>query len=355
MFNPDTLSTKLYGVVGLRQPFNPAYQKLDAANQISRSGYFVTDNPMAKIEYMFDNVDFKGASDVEFNLLLKQMQEESIKNVAGEVFDQVDYIDRNLLYRFAQNKTNTDTLPDGFVGYRIRVEDKKNVAFEITRVLLDFDLTGSFELMLFNTSEDDPIFTKTISITGPHQEEVLNWAVDNSGNTYKGEYYLGYVSNGTVKPFERRYENASILSLYSYLNIWPVKVPGHTGTKLFDLTIQEGLSEATGLNPDITVYNDYTDLIVQNERLFAPAINFDLQINALTMYLSSLRSNRNERSSERRVMAVLQAIEGQDGEGLVKITGLRQKLAGSLSRIRNEVKKLQDGYFGKVLFTETLN
>lgn len=355
MFNVDTISTKLYGVVGFRQPFNPAYQKLDAANQISRSGYFITDNPFAKIEYLYDNVDFKALTDPEFNTYLERIQKESITNVSGRVFNKADYIDRNLLYRFAQNKTDIDTLPDGFVGERIRVSDEKNVAFKITRVLLSFNQTGPLELMLFNTAKEDPIFSESITVSSKHQEVVLNWDVDNSGDTYKGEYYLGYVSDGSLEPFKRNYENANIKSVFTYLWIDSISVPGHTGTQLFDLTTQEGLSESTGINPDITVYEDFTDLIVQNEHIFAQAISLDLQINVLSQYHSSLRSNRNERNSERIALRVHQQIEGQKGDDIVTITGLRPQLNRAISTIKVEIDKLKKGYFGEGIFTETLN
>jgi hypothetical protein len=347
MFNVSKIRTNLYGVVGFRQPLNPNYAKLDAPNQASSSGLFVTDNPYAKIEYLYDNVDYKGLSDAQFNTLLKQMQEESITNISARVFNEADFIDRNLLYQFAQNKVNIDTLPNGFIGYKICVANEKNVAFKISRVLLDFDLTGTFDLMLFNSANiAAPLFTKPINITTSHQEEVLDWVVDNSGKTYKGDYYLGYISDGSVKPFKRDYENSDIPSNITYLDIEKISVAGHTGSTLFDLDSTESIDEATGLNPDITVYYDYTDLIIQNKMLFAEAINLDLQINVLSQYLSSLRSNRNERESERVSLRVIQEIEGQEGEGLVKITGLRPQLNRSISRIADEIQKIKRGYFG---------
>jgi len=358
MFNVSKIRAKFYGVVGFRQPLNPAYAILDAANQVSRSSYFVTDNPYAKIEYLYDNTDYKDLTDPEFNTLLKQMQEESITNVMGRVFNRVDYIDRQVLYSNAQNRVETDTLTGGLITHRIQVSPDKNVAFEITRVLLDFSGSGDVKLMLFNTSQDTPLFTENITITSTHQEQVLNWVVDNSDDTYKGDYYLGYLSNdvnlGTLKPFKRDYNNSDIASHVTHLNIQKIQFVGHTTETLPDLDDEDGFDEATGINPDITVYDDFTDLIVQNERLFSLAISLDLQINVLSQYMASLRSNKNERQSERITLRVLQEIEGQEGEGLVKITGLRPQLMRSIKSISKEIERLREGYFGGQIIVDTL-
>ena len=350
MFNVTNIRANFYGVVGFRQPLNPEFAILDAANQISRSGYLVTDNPFVKIESIIANVDYKDLSDAEFNTILKNMQEESITNVCGKVFSGTDYIDRQVLYPFAQNKVNTETLAQGLITHKIGVSIKKNIAFEISRILLDFEGAGDIELMLFNTSDEDPIFTKTITIASTHQEEVLNWKVDNSGDTYKGEYYLGYRTNaaaiGTLKPYKRDYEQSNVVSNITYLNIEKQMFVGHATNKLPDLTTEESYDEASGLNPDITVYEDYTDLIKQNEMLFARAINLDLQISCLGQYQASLRSNKDQRNADRVSVRVTQEIEGQSGDGLVTITGLRPQLIRSISKIAEEIDRIKKGYFG---------
>ncbi len=358
MFNVSTIRSKLYGVVGIRQPYNPTYAIIDAANQISRSGYFITDNPFVKVEFLKDNTDFKDISDPDFNIELKEMQEESIGNVCGKVFSGSDYIDRQVLYPYAQNSVNVETLQSGLITHKIQVSIKKNIAFEISRILLDFQGAGDIELMLFNTSSNTPLFTKTITIASEHQEEVLNWRVDNSGSTYKGEYYLGYRNNaagiGTLKPFKRDYENSDIESNITFLNTERMQFVGHSTDTLPDLTTEESYDEASGLNPDITVYEDYTDLIIQNEILFARAINIDFQINALSRNLASLRSNRNERISERQVVRITQEIEGQSGDGLVTITGLRPQLSRSIVKIAEEIDRIKKGYFGERAKIDTL-
>lgn len=356
MVDVKAIESRLYQVVGFQQPGNPDYAIIDTDNQASRSGYFATDNPFVKVEYLKDNSDFSDETDEQFNEHLKRLQQSSIANVANLVFNEVDYIDRNLLYRFASNKTTPLDLPVGFVGYRIEVEDKKNIAFKITRCLLEFDGAGDIELLLFNTAVKEPIQSETVTIAESQQQVELNWVINNNGDYYKGDYYLGYINDGLlVKPFERNYNNANIRSIYSYLCITPIAVTNHVVRELWDLENYDGLYDYTGVNPDITVYEDYTDLMIQNEHLFAQAINMDLQIHCMSTYLASLRSNRNERKSDEKTLQIMIQLNGNDQEGMVKVVGLKTQLARSISHIKKEIKKLKEGYFGGRIFTETLS
>ena len=339
------------GIVGLKQPYNPDFAILDIENTQSRSGLFVTDNSFAKIEYLKATQDYDDITDDDFNQVLKDMQKSSIINVCSQVFSDSDYVDRNLIYKYAGNKTETDTLPSGFIGYKICVSDEKNVAFKITRVLLDFDSNEEITLMLFNTAKKEPIQTQVITIDSDHKEVVLNWVVDNSETTYKGDYYIGYLSADLdLKPFKRDYENSNIANNITYLDIEKVKVSNHNTNVLFDLTKVEQLEECSGLNLDITVYEDYTDLIVQNEFVFARAIYLDFIINFLHSYLTSLRSNRNERLSETVVSRALIEIEGTKGDDSpVVVKGLRPQFLREISQIKNELMKLKKGYFGEYI------
>lgn len=355
MQNIPKIQTKLYGIVGVQQPLNPDYAIIDAANLVSRSGYFVTDNEFVKVEYIKDGQDYKDLSDAEFNTFIENKQKSSIANVANLVFNKPDFIDRGLYYKYAQNKIDTVALPVGFVGYRINVDITKNIAVNIKRVLLDFSGTDDIDLLLWNTGKKAVIQSKTISITTDHQEEVLDWVIDNTDGIYKGDFYIGYNTTGlSVSPYKREYENSSVPSVFKFLDIFPVQVVGHNSTTLFDLDDQDGMSDANGLNFDLTVYEDYTDLMTNNEALFANAINLDFQISLLSISIASLRSNRNERISESLGGKILVELEGAENETVKKI-GLRTKLMGAISQIRTEIEKLQVGYFGERLFVETLN
>ncbi len=357
MFNPAKTSA-LKGIVGWRQPFNPDFAILDAANLASRSGYFIDDNPMAKIETLKASQDYVDISDVNFNLYLQNLQESSINNVCNSVFNDIVYIDKQVLFKNASKKVNAVTLPDGFVGYEIKVTSQKNVAFEIKRVLLDFQGAGDIELLLFNTAqESSPLFSKVVTISSTHQAEDLSWVVDNSGDTYKGDYYFGYLSNfasiGTLKPFERDFELGNVQSIITGMSLERGFFLGLATNTLPDLEDWDGLSEDVGLNPDITVHEDFTELILHNERLFARAIQIDMQIAVLREILSSIRSNKDQRRGDFNALRLIQEINGAKGDEF-RIPGLVPALTGYISTIKKEFEKLKSGYLPTGIVVTTI-
>lgn len=334
------------GIVGFKQPYNPDYAIVNTDNQLSTSGYFVTDNPYAKIEYIKDNQDYLDISDEDFNSFLVDLKKSSVANVCNQVFSDYDFIDRTLLFKNASNKIDVETMPIGFVGFRLRVSKESDIAFKINRVLLDFNGTGSFTLLLFNTSVKAPIKTKDITITTDHQEVLLDWTIDNSSGTYKGEYYLGYINNGlTITPFKRDWMSSNILSQPVNMNIYRVKVVNHITATLFDLNDVDGMSEDSGLNLDITVYDDYTDFVLNNKMLFARAIQLDAIISCIQLYLSSLRSNSNQAHSAMLYEKIMIELEGTSAEGVVRVKGLKNQFIGEVTSIRSEIQKLKKGFF----------
>lgn len=345
MVNVTKIQDSLIGLIGFKQPFNPDYAIVDAENSLSSSGYFVTDNPYAKIEYIKDNQDYVSISDTDFNLVLKQLKQSAISNVVNQIFSEYDFLDRNLVFKNATRKVETEILPNGFAGYRIEVGSTKNVAFKINRVLLDFQGTGTIKLLLWNTAKLEVLESKEINITTDHQEEVLDWTLDNSGNTYKGDYYVGYISadDSGLMPYKRDYENGNVMSSFKYLCIEQVMFPGHNTELLFDVSQYQGLSQDTGLNFDISVFDDYTDFVINNKQLFARAIQIDCQIQCIQLYLSSLRSNLNQSMSAQLYEKIMIELEGTTSESLIRVKGLKNQLIGEITSIRNEIQKIKIG------------
>lgn len=357
MFNKATIATNLYGLVGFDDPADPTYAIIDSNNTTARSGRKYTDNPYAKIDLFIDNMDYDSASDARKNAELKTLSEQAIIHVCDKVFDKPDYIDRQLLYQFANNKIDTDTLPvDHFVGYRIYTSLEKNIAFKIPRIYLEFEGTGELNLYLFNSAISTPIQTKTVDITSNNQVETLDWIVDYSGTTYyKGEFYIGYLANEAISngltPIERDYHQAIVKSSITYLYFENIEVPGVTSATLWDLEDIDGAEESWGLNPEVLVYYDYTDLITHNEFLFARAIQLQGQINFLSKIAASTRSNINERLGKDMLNKIMIEIEGIVDTNKI---GLKRELLQEITHLRKEVKKLKDGYFANGIILNTM-
>ena len=210
---------------------------------------------------------------------------------------------------------------------------------------------------MFNSSKKQPIFSQVIEITSDYQEVDLNWRLDDT-EVYKGEYYIGYLTNyadiGTLKPFKREYHDASVMSLIHSLYIEEGVFIAQNTNVLQDLEDWDGSSITSGLNYDITVFKDYTSLIINNDFLFANAILKSFQITVLEEISNSIRSNRNTRLGEENLIRILQEIEGQEGSGVVKVSGLRPKLISQLQTLKAEIDKIKNGYFAEGLQVITL-
>jgi len=355
MFNVAKIQSSLNGLVGFRQPANPTYAIIDAANLISRSSRYVTDHSLLKVEYIKENLDFKDATAIQFNTFLANKQNAAIVRVMDKIFNKSDFIDRQVLYQQANNKIEVETLPAGFVGFKIETSIEKNWAFEITRAILEFQGTGDVTIMLWNSAIKEPLQTKVVTIANETQEVALNWRLDNTNVAYKGNYYLGYNTQSlVVAPFKRNYENANVISTITGMCFEQIEVAGHIGTSLFDFEDIDGSDINVGINLDITVFNDATNMIIQNQFLFAKAIETQMIIDLLSEITGSLRLNLTERQSDSMMTKIIMELEGLNGDGDIKKAGLKKELMGEINHIRKEIKRLQRGYFASGFLLQTL-
>lgn len=349
MFDVSKIKQAVSGLVGYKQPYNPEYAVINAENLLSESGYYVNSNHYAKIEYIKDCQDYVNISDEDFNTVLKDIVENSAVNVVNQVFTDSSYIDRQVLYRYALSKNETDNLPNGFIGYKIKVDDTKSIAFKITRLFLDFEGTGDINIILFNSAKRDVLKEKLINVTTDHQEVVLDWVLNDTDTIYKGEYFIGYIKQAgfALSPYKRTYSNSNIISNITHLDIDKIYINDHKTNNLFNIGDISYLNESTGLNIDITVYEDFTDLVIQNRFLFSRAIFISSVINALQIYMASLRSNRNERQAEEIYEKILLEIEGtRANDNVISVKGLRPQLLGEISQIKSEITKIREGFLG---------
>lgn len=339
------------GLVGFESPANPSYQIVSAERLKSDSGLYYTDNPLVKIQYIKDTQDYSDISDSNFNSLLKSINDRAVIDILSKVHNKPDFIDRTPLYRYANNKVETENLPGGFKGYKLILNQSDNLAFEISRIFLEFSQDVAFTLYLFNSAKQQAVKSKDVTATAGIHKEDLNWVLDNTDSYYKGEYYIGYFSNDPL-PYKRDYEYSDIMSAIKGLWIEAVNFPDATGTSIFNLENDVSSDLCFGMNPDITVYNDYTDQSIQNKSLFAKAIQLQGQINILSSYIATQRTNRVSRITKEMVSQAVVELEGRDAEGITMV-GLKDKLKGEVNHITSEINKLKENYYKKGLITNT--
>lgn len=348
MFNVTIVREQLDGLVGYRQPANPKYAFVDAENLKSKSGLYVTDNPYAKLEYLKATVDYERASNTQLNDIMRNILGVSAVGICGQVFNDIDFIDRDLLYIAPENKTTELQLPTGFVGYRIEVGDNKNIAVRLNRAIFEFVEDTTIDLLIFNSNVKEPLHTISVDVTGFYSVESLDISLDNIGY-YKGSYFIGFINDGSIKSYNKQYP----INTIKELSIDPVTVDT-TDATLFDLDAVKVSSAYSGFNLDITVVDDYTDFIVTNKLLFARAIQLDAIIAFLNIYVSSLRSNNDERTSYELYIRIIQEIEGtRPDDNVITIKGLRPQMVYEISQIKEQIDKLKGGFVGKGYFVDT--
>lgn len=345
MVEINKIQVALQGLVGFKQPFNPEYAIVDVDNQKSDSGYYVTDNAFAKIEFIKDAQDYLSISDDDFNVYLKSILSSAVSNIVNQVFIDYDFIDRSLQFKNAMNKTNVSNLPNGFVGYKV-VLSGLNKAIHLKRALLEFQGTGDIELLIFNTSSKTPIFSKVVTINSDIQQVDLDITLNSLANFTRGDYYIGYLTDGlTVAPYERDYNNASVQTDYLNVAIDTVYVRNHATNTLFDLTTLEGYSNSIGINLDISIHDDFTDFVINNKMMFARAIQLEAIIRCMQLYMGSLRNNSNSVESKILYDKMMIDLEGFATNRSIDVKGLKNKLITEITIIRAEIQKLRKGIF----------
>lgn len=353
MFDVSIIKSSLSNIVGFRQPTNSKYAILDASNLISQSGLYITDNPYAKIEYIKDNIDDAKISNADFNTHLKNLKETSIINVCSQVFNEPDFLDRNLIYTNTNNKSETFQLPNGFSGYEIKLSKEKSIAIKLNRAILEFTQSGTKDLLIFNSNLKDPVHTITINHTDYYHQEDIDIMLNDLG-FYKGTFYIGFINDGSQETYKRSFDSSNIKNHLTYIDIDSIKVDNHVSSELFNLNSISRVSDYCGFNLDITVVEDYTDFVLNNKYLFSRAIYLDSIIACLSTYAASLRSNRNERSAEELYSRIMVEIEGtRPDDNVISIKGLRPEMIYEISQIKEQLDKLKQGFKGFGYFVDT--
>lgn len=370
MLNVIKIQNELFGLVGIRQPAVDSIPVLDQAITDSESGLFLDDVPPFNLSAIKDSQTYvepgHASFDLKFNEFITNTQKSAISSVMMQVFDKPDYIDRNLLFINESPRNSLESFkPElAFMGYEITPSDTKNIGFKITRVHCQFDFdepTVNGIFFLFNSERSEYLITKEVEITSNDQWVDLNWTIDSTLGDYKGAYYLllGVPTIDDVKvrfqPWKRDYENASLRCDFSELCIENVIFNDGVQIANFNSSLKLEISENVGFNPDITVFNDYTDLIINNKSLFANAIQKQAVISFMLMVATSMRSNRNERLGKELVSMVMVYINGTNPDGSFAQLGLNKSLAYDIEHIRKEVHRLVEGYFGNQIMVDTLS
>lgn len=367
MFNVTKIQDSLVQLVGVRQPSDPDFSVIiDTDNLTSESGLFLDDLPPFNVKALYECQDFVGVDSLDqsldFNTYLSNVKKSAISSVASQVFDKTSFIDRGLLFVNEAPRMNLETFDSSikYYGYEIEISNTRNVGFKITRANFQFDADNTsltVNVYLFNSNVNAPIANKQVLLDSNNVWDDLNFVVDSTLNDYKGKYYLlvQIPTGERLQPFKRDFEEGNQMNCLNELEIERVVFNDTLDVLRFNSYYDIDTNQNVGINLDITVFNDYTDLIIQNKFLFSRVIQMQCVVNLMMKVATSMRSNRDERQSKEITAMIMTYVNGINANGDFNMKGLNKSIPFEIENLRKEIASLRDGYFGEGLMVDTLS
>ncbi len=336
MIQADVINGIAAGVVGWRQPTRTGSPVVTAANIASGSGLYYQDgSALCTVDNIKAAVDDEAISDVNLNIVLADMSKSALNKVCSDVFNSDDHIDGGLLLKHENKFSEVLTNDTDFVGFEIDLSKRNDLSVIINNLLLEFDAIDSVKVLLFNSQINALASSSAITTVANSQKNTsVRWVLNDLA--YGGKFYIGYLRGSlTGRAVKRNYQLASLQTSFNGVNIRPVKVTGWNTETMFnpeDVTYE---SDTWGMNFNISIYRDFTEIVKANVNRFAEALQLQVCAQAIDMISNSTRSNRSERMS--KANAVMELNGNRFNPNYPEHTGVRSRLA-------REVKRLRDTY-----------
>lgn len=328
MYNLDRILDKMSNEIGFRG------ESLSADNKKSNSGMFFQDaSPLVEVSTINDVQNDAALTTIGLDALLTRMREQCVQQVLNKVLQgKTDFVLSNNLYPSEKTFKNTVSKRGKFVGFKLQPIHSRYI-YSIPWVELCFDGVATFDIHLFNSNKPKaPLLTKSVTtVAGEATIVELDYIVGD-GNDYKGGvFYLGYFDAdlGEVSAYQKDYDAASLRVLSPYYMVEPIEL-NHEGLVIDVGTVYE-TSETCGLNIGVNVLNDFTDLVLNNKRMFWQALQHQMHEIVLLMIKYSRRSNLEQRLTSDIVSYVDFELFGNSD---AKITGVQNKLNNEIENIR---------------------
>lgn len=336
MIRSDKIKSSLFGGVGFREPTNPEYTGVNETNQGSTSGlYFQDASNFVTIQNIKDCQGDKDIPISDFNTYLTNMQNSVIDDVCREVVggeNKMLYFENIYPYEKSFNETLTPSTK--FVGFEIYPYLKNDKVAKVEWVELTFDSAATFTLYLYNSNLNTAIKTQEVT-TSANESKIVSltdWFIDDD-STYKGgQFYLGYFESdlGTAKPIKRDFERATLQKQNAFYSIRPCRVDN--SATILDIEEVDYLEDTYGLNIGMSIYNDFTQTIINNKHLFYPAIQYGMAVKVLDLIRTSVRSNLTQRLTSEVIQEIQFELYGNAALG---IEGVKGKYTQRIDTIKN--------------------
>ena len=149
-----------------------------------------------------------------------------------------------------------------------------------------------------------------------------------------------------LEPFKRDYDDSNEMNYLTELEVEQCYFKA-SDWSVTDFTAENVLevSNNVGMNPQIFVFEDFTEFAITSKTLFSRAVQLEWAIYLLMQIATSTRSNRDERLGREIVAMIMLSINGNNAEGQVNMRGLRDALYYEIKTLKKEIQKLKDSFF----------
>jgi hypothetical protein len=298
MFNISTIQTALRGLVGYTQMGDTDLPVLDADNLASSSGLtFEGASGLINLRNIVSCINDQTvlADDDEFNAYITAFNDQSVVKLLHAVTGRMelggrkDLIDARPVWNDSPlfTRSSSATAEMKLVGYWITVP--RRVVCEVELIDTEAAIEGELNVTAYNLSTWKKInSTALVCDTGDGTVETTTagWKL------YTGEYFIGYdpAQVAELGMYNRQteyflsYRAINVRSAYT-LQDWPF---GRDETR-------EYASDTWGMNLHLTTYKDLTEEIRRSKNMFARAVQLQIAADWLDVFLTSHRSNMDER------------------------------------------------------------
>ena len=355
MIQTDIISSIAAGVVGWKQPTRSGSPTITPANIASSSGlYYHLGHGLCTIDNIKSAIDDDSITDANLNTYLADLSASALTDVCNSVFTEYDHIDTGLFFKFESRFAETLINGIDFVGFQIDLGSsqvshntfkRNDISVIINALILEFTGVGPITIYLFNSQSLLPVKTQVITtVANSATKQIVKWKLNDLD--YGGMWYIGYFrSSLSINAIKRNYRMSILPTIFPEVGIRPIRVNGWDTPMMFDPANLIWEYYTWGMNFDISIYNDYTNIVKSNIDRFAKALQLQVCVNVVDLISNTTRSNKSERLSK--------------AYALMELNGNRTnpqfpEHAGLITKLGKEIYKLKETYHPKGIMRATL-
>lgn len=316
MYSASEIKAGLIGLVGWRQNYDPAGEQLSSLTTSTTGLYFNDEHPLLNIENLLSlapDFDKITSPATDFTGWLQEKTEAGIIralnawiNLKVKLGTGNNLLERDILFKNANRQFDKDTNSGEIVGLEVKPQDSRGLVYRIERIGLQFDTDQDITVYLFHSEDTTPEQSVTVTYAGGGglQWETVDWELSHTGAYYivydqsqiSGQSINGVYDHYSMIPDSRAQYYFPSNKFFTAVGL-NVNDSTATTSALWDIADNAyTVSTNYGLNLDINVQCDYTELILEQKDLFATIIAKQVAIDLLHEIAlnATARVNRHE-------------------------------------------------------------